>query len=305
VNATTPAERIAALAYDYVAKAKERPLACNLCGSRRRAETLARRDRYGYPATLVVCRRCGLAWISPRLTAAGYSDFYAGVYRPLVSAYHGRRIDADTVQHEQRDYAAELAGFLAPLLPFPPATILDVGGSTGAVAGVLAAQTGARATILDPAPDELAAARAAGMETIGGLAEDFDPDGRRWDLVLLCQTIDHLLDVRATLAALRRMTADDGRAFVDILDADLMLERTGSIEHVVKIDHPYYLTRDTAVAFFGLAGYAVLAERESGDGHRGFALAPCSPSAPDWPALAASAKALLSISEDQSKLPSL
>ncbi|MGI8624506.1 MAG: class I SAM-dependent methyltransferase, partial [Solirubrobacteraceae bacterium] len=268
--ATTPAERIAALAYDYSAQAKERPLACNLCGERRPGETLAGRDRYGYAATLVVCRGCGLACLSPRLTAAGYADFYAGVYRPLVSAYHGRRIDAETVQREQRAYAAALAAFLAPWLPFPPFTVLDVGGSTGAVAAVLAARTGARATVLDPAPDELAIARAAGMETIGGLAEDFDPGGRRWDLVLLCQTIDHLLDIRGTLSALRRMTAGGGRAFVDILDAELMLERTGSLERVAKVDHPYYLTRDTAVAFFMLAGFAVLAERESGDGHRGF-----------------------------------
>lgn len=286
---TTPAERIAALAYDYAAKAKERPVACNLCGVRRGAHTLAGRDRYGYAATLVACRRCGLACLSPRLTAAGYADFYAAVYRPLVSAYHGRRIDAETVQAEQEDYAAALAAFLAPWLPFAPTTILDVGGSTGAVARVLAAQTGARATVLDPAPDELAVARAAGMETIGGLAEDFDAGRRRWDLVLLCQTIDHLLDVRGTLAALRRMTADGGRAFVDILDADLMLERTGSIECVVKIDHPYYLTRATAIAFFALTGYAVVCERSCTDGHRGFVLAPAASAEPDWAGLEVSA----------------
>ena len=72
--------------------------------------------------------------------------------------------------------------------------------------------------MLDPAPDELAVAAAAGMETIAGFAEDFDPGERRWDLVLLCQTIDHLLDVRATLESMRRMTAADGHAFVDVLD---------------------------------------------------------------------------------------
>lgn len=286
---STAAQRVAVIAYDYDAEAKEGPVPCNLCAAPGRPLEVAGRDRYGYRATCVICRSCGLGYLSPRLTPAGYARFYAGVYRPLVSAYHGRRIDAQTVQHEQHDYADTLAAFLVPLLGVAPRTVLDVGGSTGVVAGVLAARLGARATVLDPAPDELAVAAAAGMETIGGMAEAFDPGDRRWDLVLLCQTIDHLLDVRATLAALRRVTASQGHAFVDILDLGLMLSREGAIERVVKIDHPYYLTRATAVAFFALSGYRVVAERTSEDGHRGFLLRPCAPAEPDWLALKAAA----------------
>lgn len=291
---STRAGRIAALAYDYEAQTKEPVAACNLCGASERVVVgVAGRDRYGYRTGFVVCRRCGLGWLSPRMTRDAYARFYDGVYRPLVSAYHGRLIDAETVQVEQRAYATDLARFLAPLVASRPHTILDVGGSTGVVAGVLAARFQARATVLDPAPDELAVARSAGVETIAGIAEELDPGGRRWDIVLLCQTIDHLLDVRGALVALRRMTAATGRAFVDILDAELVLGRTGAIERVVKIDHPYYLTRDTATAFFSLAGYTVLAERESGDGHRGFVLAPGPPRKPDWPALAERATTLL------------
>ncbi len=297
VLGSTVAERIAALGYDYAAQPKEPVGECNLCGAHgERVITVARRDRYGCPASLVVCERCGLGWLSPRMSAVAYTEFYAGVYRPLVSAFHGRRIDAATVQAEQREYAVELAGFLAPRLPTTPRTILDVGGSTGVVAGVLAAGLDARATVLDPAPDELAVARAAGMETISGFAEEFDPGRRTWDLVLLCQTIDHLLDVRGTLVALRRMTADGGRAFVDILDVEDALDREGSIEQVVKIDHPYYLAGPTAAAFFALAGYAIVAERLSGDGHRGFLLAPGPRNEPDWAALAAGAAKLLASS---------
>lgn len=290
---STAAERIAALGYDYGAQATERPAQCNLCAAPGRPVEVARRDRYGYPATCVVCERCGLGYLSPRLGAAQYAHFYAGVYRPLVSAYHGRRIDAGTVQDEQRDYAAGLAEFLVPLLASPPRTILDVGGSTGVVAGVLARRLDARATVLDPSPDELAVARAAGLETVAGTAEDFDPGTRRWDLVLLCQTIDHLLDVRGTLCGLRRMTATGGRAFVDIVDVDVILRRTGSIERVVKIDHPYYLTRPTAVAFFARSGYTIIAERTTDDGHRGFVLAPGQSAEPDWPVLEAAAAQFL------------
>lgn len=287
------AEQVAALGYDYGTHATHRTAECNLCGAHNHAVEVAARDRYGYPATFVVCRSCGLGYLCPRLSAKQYAHFYAEVYRPLVSAYHSRRIDAETVQLDQRGYAAELAEFLLPLLPASPRKILDVGGSTGVVAGVLAARLNARATVLDPSPDELAVARAAGMGTIAGFIEDFDPGQRRWNLVLLCQTIDHLIDVRGTMATLRRMTADGGRAFVDIVDVDVALRRTGSVEQVVKIDHPYYLTRPTAVAYFTLAGFTIIAERLSDDGHRGFVLAPGSRAEPDWAALQATAAQFL------------
>src|SRR5205823_2146566 len=49
-------ERIAAVGYDYEARATEAVEACNLCGGTDLA-MLARRDRYGYAATLRMCRR--------------------------------------------------------------------------------------------------------------------------------------------------------------------------------------------------------------------------------------------------------
>jgi SAM-dependent methyltransferase len=286
------AERIVAVGFDYGSRETEPVGSCNLCGSTDFAE-LSKRDRYGYPVSLWMCRRCGLGFISPRLTAVEYGAFYKSVYRPLVSAYHGRRIDAETVQVDQRGYADELVAFLHETLARPPATVLDVGGSTGIVALAFRGAFGSVATVLDPAPDELAVASEAGMETIAGFAEDFDPADRRWDLVLLCQTIDHLLDVRSTLESMRRMTAEDGHAFVDVLDLLLAARKNGTVERAAKIDHPYYLTHGTATAFFRRAGYEPIAERLSDDGHWGFLLRPVEPREPDWEALARHAGAMI------------
>jgi SAM-dependent methyltransferase len=289
---TERAGRIAEVGYDYAGQELELVRVCNLCGSAHHVE-VARTDRYGYPAVFRVCARCGLGFLSPRLTARGYGSFYDGVYRPLVSAYHGRLIDAETVQVEQRDYAQELMTFLRAHLDRPPGDVLDLGGSTGVVAAAMRDEFGSAPTVLDPAPDELAVAAAAGMKTIEGFVEDFDPGTRRWEFLLLCQTIDHLLDVGAVLRAMRGLLADGGRAFVDVLDVGFMARRRGSIEGAVKIDHPYYLTRETALAYFRQAGLAPVAERLSGDGHWGFVLEPAEPAEPDWPALRASADALL------------
>jgi len=274
-------QRLAALDWNHATRDLESVPACNLCTGTRFAE-LSRRDRYGFAARAQACLRCGLIFLSPRLTPAEYAEFYAVAYRPLVSAYHGRLIDAETVQDDQRAYAVELVEFLRIALPHPPATVLDVGGSTGIVAGAVRTAFGSAATVLDPAPDELAVAQAEGMETIAGFAETADYGGRTFELVLLCQTIDHLLDVAATLHALRGALARGGHLFVDVLDIGFMARRTGSIEGAVKIDHPYYLTHRTALAYFELVGLAPVAERLSQDGHWGFLLAPSAAAEPDW-----------------------
>lgn len=267
------AKRIESVAYDYAAREVEAVPVCNLCGGRE-LTVVASRDRYGYPATCVRCDHCGLLFLTPRLTAAEYGAFYESVYRPLVSAYHGRLIDARTVQDDQRGYADELVGFLRDQLAAPPASVLDIGGSTGIVAGAVCDAFGAHAVVLDPSPDELEVAAQAGHETVTGFAEDYDSGDRRFDLVLLCQTIDHLLDVTATLAAIRRVLAPTGCAFIDVLDVELAVERAGSLEGAVKIDHPFYLDDHTARAFFERADLRVVADRLSADGHRGYLLAP-------------------------------
>jgi SAM-dependent methyltransferase len=284
--------RIASLDWDYSACTLEAVPVCNLCGGRDAVE-VSRRDRYGFPARCEVCSSCGLARLSPRLTSSGYAEFYRSVYRPLVSAYHGRRIDADTVRDEQKRYAAELVDFLRETLPDPPKSTLDVGGSTGVVAAAICDAFGSRATVADPAPDELAHAAAAGMETVAGFAEDLDLGDRTFDLVLLCQTIDHLLDVNSTLRLVRRWVGSGGHAFVDVLDVDFVMARCGGIEGAAKIDHPFMLTRDTALAFFRKAGLRPRAERLADDGHIGFVLDPVEAAEPDWEALRIAGNAFL------------
>ena len=94
------------IGYDYDAREKE--AVERLQPLRRRATSPTSRAATGTATTqpLWMCRRCGLGFLSPRLTAAEYGHFYEDVYRPLVCAYHGRRIDAETVQVDQRGYAA-------------------------------------------------------------------------------------------------------------------------------------------------------------------------------------------------------
>jgi hypothetical protein len=251
-------ERIAALGYDYAAQPHEAVAACNLCGGTAFV-VLTHRDRYGYPAEAHACAGCGLVFLNPRLTTAAYGRFYDGVYRPLVSAFHGRLIDAQTIQAEQREYAAGRAALLRPFVTGGGLeTMLDIGGSTGVVAHHFANAFGLRGTVLDPAPLEVEQARRLGLETITGLVEEHDFGARTFDLVVICQTVDHLLDVAGTLARVRRLLTGRGRLFIDIVDFRAAYLRNWSVEDAIKIDHPYYLTQETMTAHLRRAGFEAL-----------------------------------------------
>ncbi len=258
VGSNTRSERIAALAFDYDAQPKAWVETCNLCGGSAFVG-LTHRDRYGYPAAAACCGGCGLVFLDPVMTADAYGRFYQRIYRPLVSAYHGRLIDARTIQDEQREYAAERGDLLEPVLAGRGyRTLLDIGGSTGVVAHAFAQRFKLRATVVDPAPLETAEAQAFGLETIEGLIERIDLGERRFDMVMLCQTVDHLLDITGTLRRVRELLTPEGLLFVDIVDFRAACLRNWSVEEAVKIDHPYYLTEATATAYLKGAGFDIV-----------------------------------------------
>lgn len=252
------AARIAALPFDVTTQPRVPVQECNLCHGDRFV-VITHRDRYSYPVPASACADCGLVFLNPVMTSEAYGQFYNGTYRPLVSAYHGRLIDAKSIQGEQLDYARERADFLAPYIEGAGySSLLDIGGSTGVVAHHLSERFGLKATVIDPAPLEVEEARGLGLETITGLVEDYQPDGRHFDVVGLFQTVDHLLDIERTLRVVRSLIYPLGLLFVDIVDFRAAYLRNWSVEEAVKVDHPYYLTEDTMIAYLRRAGFEPL-----------------------------------------------
>jgi SAM-dependent methyltransferase len=257
-------QRIQELDFNYAAQPKEWVECCNLCGGETFVQ-ISQRDRYGYPAGAFACGQCGLVFLNPRLTPEAYSKFYTGVYRPLVSAYHGRKIDARSIQVEQREYAMERAEFAAHYLGLGQQgrTLLDIGGSTGVVARHFVERFQYVGTVLDPAAEELV--EAAGLATMSGFIEDADFSGKKFDLVLLCQTVDHLLDIALTMDKIRECLKESGFFLVDIVDFRAGVLRNWSVSKAIKIDHPYYLTQETMEAYLLRKGFEVLRKGYAAD----------------------------------------
>ncbi len=262
---TEKKERINKVAFSYHTQPKEWLERCNLCGGEYFVQ-ISQRDRYGFEAEAFACAQCGLVFLNPRMTPKAYGDFYTSVYRPLVSAYHGRSIDAKSIQAEQREYAEDRAKFAAPYVENGKGKrLLDIGGSTGVVAKYFSERFGYSGTVLDPSDEELREAEIQGLATIHGFFESAEFGEDKFDLVLLCQTVDHLLDIDLTLKKVRQCLTAHGLFFVDIVDFRAGYLRNWSVEETIKIDHPYYLVQDTIEAYLRRSGFKVMRKGYAGD----------------------------------------
>lgn len=257
--------------FDYDLAAKERVEACNLCGSKVYSGANYV-ERYGF-GRAVWCSDCGLIYLNPRLTRESYAIFYEKAYRALVSGYHGRPINHETIRKEQHEYGNRLKTILRPWItkdiPHVKAIdVLDIGGSTGEVWRAITWGVYAKVTVLDPSPDELAKAREVLPEEFGhshvrGQIEDYEPWGKRFDVVTMCQTADHLLDLMGSLKKIRGLLSEGGLFWSDIVNFDKTQE--------VKIDHPFNLTEKTYREFLRRAGFELLQVNYAEDGvHVGF-----------------------------------
>jgi 2-polyprenyl-3-methyl-5-hydroxy-6-metoxy-1,4-benzoquinol methylase len=232
--------------------------ACNFCGSERRA-IVAQPDRYGFPVRTVMCLECGLYYLADRLTDDGYAKFYADNYRKLTSLFAGEpQSDINDIHADQVAYAKRLIHALSGFLNFRPgARAIDVGGSGGQVAFQFHKYFGLSATVLDPAADEVAAARKLGLEGITGSFEQFETN-ELFDLILFCRSIEHVQDLHGVLTKMRRMLSPDGLLYCDIVDFTELCRLAGHPEGVTKIDHCYWLTRETAARIFSSVGLQTL-----------------------------------------------
>jgi 2-polyprenyl-3-methyl-5-hydroxy-6-metoxy-1,4-benzoquinol methylase len=120
-------------------------------------------------------------------------------------------------------------------------------------------------TVLDPCAEELAHAAARGLQTLHGTIEDATGLAARYDVILLCQTVDHLRDIAGTLATIRGRLPPHGLLYVDILDAT---------DGPYKLDHPYALVPRTMLAYLARAGFSVLSRRRTEDRHVAYVVIP-------------------------------
>lgn len=251
-NLQNARERVAALGYDYRKLGTVEVSRCPVCRCGDR-QMLATRDRYGYEVECFECSDCGTVYLNPQLSKAGYADLYENWYRKLLTARYGYEFDSESIVESQVIYGRAVWPALAKfMLPRHGQALLDVGGSTGIHADMAREVYKVVPTVLDPAIDELAKAEEKGCETILGTLSDI-PLWRKFDVITLFQSIEHLPDPVRSLFAIRSLMNDDGVFIWDHRPFDEQRAKH-HVEQIIKIDHPIYLSQYAAKQLIERAG---------------------------------------------------
>ena len=257
--------RLVQLGFNPASLPHEYCYACDLCGWQV-FRVISHTDRYGFDVTYEMCEGCGLVFQNPRPTTEGYAEFYARWYRPLVAALFNKDQDTRAVQRDQARYARTLVRFLRQHLGARPVQAsVDLGGSTGFVAKAVQDAFGGRCLVVDPSPAELGEARKLDLDCELCLAEEWNPAGRRFDLVLICRSIDHFLSISGVLEKVASCLKPGGYLFVDPVDFESCARTVVDYRWLLKMDHVYYLSDETMRLYLRAAGFNLVASDFGGN----------------------------------------
>ena len=216
--------------------------ACPVCDAdqpqplhRRAFAQLPGLDGDGFTQQLAACGACGALYVTAYLDPQDLAAYYAS-----MSSYE-YLVDGAELPAEERLRSERQVAFLQPYLADAgTAQVLDVGCSTGHTLRLFA-QLGHRVCGVEPSASLSAIARDRhGLDVATSFVEQGTvlPAGQH--LVLLSHVLEHLLQPRAMLAAIRRALRADGLLFIEVPVIELFDDRDLfqlSFEHVNYFSH--------------------------------------------------------------------
>ena len=137
-----------------------------------------------------LCTDCKTVFVNPRPTKMLLNDFYAkskafqGFTKSLYENENGRR------NHIFIPRASLIQEFLSEM-GLKKGEILDVGCSVGTMMSIIKEKSSFNVVGLDPSLEALSISRDRGLKVYAGTIEEFEPDEKRFDVVLSFETIEH------------------------------------------------------------------------------------------------------------------
>lgn len=208
---------------------------------------------YGKHFDIVRCRRCGLGYTNPRLSAEEIMRAYAEVEDPLYDQeYDGRALTF-------RKHLSRIEKMKSP-----PGRLLDVGAYSGVFVETAAAR-GWDAWGLEPCRWALDLARSRGLNMIEGSLDTAAIEPRSFDVITMWDVIEHVTDPLAQLRLVHDLLKPDGLAVVHTMDLDSSFARImGSRWPWLMEMHIYYFSPRTLGRMAETAGLRVVTSRAEG-----------------------------------------
>lgn len=233
---------------------------CLLCGADDSIVAGRVADRT-VPCTNVLCRRCGLVYQNPRMTAAEARAYYAQEFSEVRHKVDS--LDAAEERMKKKKSIEKYERFITWILPYlgPGTRVLDVGSSYGYLLEAIRRKSGAKVFGVEPSVTEsLFANERLNIPTFRGTADEYlaSRPSERYDLIILHHVLEHFLDPVAGLHSLAGLLAPGGAAYVavpDVMRPGEPAETFFQVPHLVSFS-PWTLCRAAEKAGFKIVAFS-------------------------------------------------
>lgn len=250
---------------------------CLICGSDSAAVILDKlslvQEQQGHPSCLlkfrnepanyrhVCCMQCGFIYITPRLTEEETKEFYKQQYREIYGGPLKEDHISDTLRFHRTHLGIELFNAVnrydhLEQLGFVREGIatLDVGSSLGCLPAYFQAK-GCRAYGVELSQFGRYSKELFMLDTVFNVALEELQTDLKFNIVTICDALEHFSDPRRVLSIIRSLLVDDGIVLIEV--PDVYRPRKGLVAFLSNA-HLFTFSHNSILRLLAQSGFEVL-----------------------------------------------
>ncbi len=226
---------------------------CNLCGGN------DERELYHSPKyRVVICKRCTLVYLNPRMNIEEYTRYYTEEYqknRHSVTTY-----DEAILRLKQKgsyEKKKTLFPFIGKYLS-KESKVLEIGSGWGTLLKVIKDTYGSNVSGIEISSQAVEVSRRFyGIPTENKTLENFCSSNtkERFDFIIMYHVLEHILNPLEALQALKGVLSKNGSLYIAVPN---LVAPNEDLSLFFRIEHCYYFTPQTLVALLKKAGYTIV-----------------------------------------------
>lgn len=187
------------------------------CGANQESdyEVLTEKDRYGLQVKNVICKKCGLIRITPRMNQNGYNAFYDAEYRKL---YSSSEVPTEQFFSEQHQHGLEIYEFIKDeIQDTTNKKVLEIGCGAG---GILLAflEKGFTVKGIDLGSEYINYGRTKNeqLNLEVASAKEIIEKGEQYDVIIVSHVLEHMLNLKEELASIKALLSEQGILYIEV-----------------------------------------------------------------------------------------
>lgn len=225
-----------------------------ICGSRDDI-LISETDRYGLSLKFVICSKCGLLRMNPRLNKESFIRFYHDDYRDLFMEFESIPVE----YFKRLEYAGESIISLirehCKTFTFKDAKVLDLGCSCGGtLVPFMREGSIVKGYDYDRRYIDFGKCHKKDLDIEHGGIDSISDRHEEYDLIICDQLLEHLVDPAGSLKIITEALKPEGLLYVavpDLKNHAHYASPTKSFLGALHISHTFYFTRNTLMNLMG------------------------------------------------------